>query len=246
MDRTAIASIIIGFGATVAAMVMPQKYPTAPKTMVDISWWGGIFLIIVGVLMLATDVATRNILEFVATAYAQCSRLATVALRNPLSWVALAFLAGVAVQRWIPLLWKKLPSAQAPSRQVTEWLSLMQAAERFVDPGLMERDQKARNKAQQFEQGTQEREDADYLAKHRREDVTGCLRDLLKNEKLVAKGCRLKIVSGSTVVQAESAITNPFWGIVVGGMDCLVLEKNEAVGGYPPTRFINVVIGKPS
>jgi hypothetical protein len=161
---------------------------------------------------------------------AQCSQLATVALRNPLSWIVLAFLAGVAVQRWTPMLWKKLPSAQAPSRQVTEWLSLMQAAERFVDPELMARDRKTRDKAQQFAQGTQEREDADYLAKHRREDVTGCLRDLLKDEKLVAKGCQLKIINGSTVVQPESAITNPFWGIIVGGMDCLVLEKNEAVG----------------
>jgi hypothetical protein len=246
MDRTAIASIIIGCGATVAAMVMPQKYPSAPKTMVDLSWWGGIFLMVVGVLMLATDVTTRDILEFVVTAYTQCSRQATVALRNPLSWIVLAFLAGIAVQRWIPMLWKKMPLAHAPSRQVTEWLSLMQAAERFVDPEFMARDRKAREKAQQFEQGTQEREDADYLAKHRREDVTGCLRGLLKNERLVAKGCQLKIINGSTVVQPESAITNPFWGIIVGGMDCLVLEKNEAVGGFPATRFINVVIGKPN
>jgi hypothetical protein len=246
MDRTAIAAIVIGFGATVAAMVFPSRHPNAKKWSIHLSWWGGIFLVVVGSLMLATDVTTRDILEFVATTYAQCAQLATVALRNPLSWIVLAFLAGVAVQRWIPMLWKKLSSAQARSRQVTEWLSLMQAAERFVDPELMERDRKTRDKAQQFAQGTQEREDADYLAKHRREDVTGCLRDLLKNEKLVAKGCQLKIINGSTVVQPESAITNPFWGITVVGMDCLVLEKNEALGGYPPTRFIDVVIGKPS
>jgi hypothetical protein len=113
MDRTAIASIIIGFGATVAAMVMPQRYPTAPKTMVGLSWWGGIFLIVVGVLMLATDVTTRDILEFVATTYAQCSQLATAALRNPLSWIVLAFLAGVAVQRWIPMLLEE--AALSPS-----------------------------------------------------------------------------------------------------------------------------------
>jgi hypothetical protein len=246
MDRTAIASIIIGFGATVAAMVMPQKYPAAPKSMVGLSWWGGISLIVVGILMVTTDVTTHDILEFVAAKYAQCVQLTTLALRNPLSWIVLAFLAGIAVQCWIPMLWKNLPSAQAPSRQVTEWLSLMQAAELFVDPELMARDRNTRDKAQQFAQGSQEREDADYLAQHRREDVTDCLRALLKSEKLVAKGCQLKIINGKTVVQPESVIKNPFWGIVVGGIDCLVLEKNEAVGGFPATRFINVVIGKPS
>src|SRR5712671_5677918 len=55
IDTTAIAAIIIGLGGSVAAMVYPVKYPNAPKWAVDLSWWGGLFLVLAGVLYLLVE-----------------------------------------------------------------------------------------------------------------------------------------------------------------------------------------------
>jgi hypothetical protein len=41
MDGTAVASIIIGLGATVAAMVFPTKFPAAQRWAINMIWWGG-------------------------------------------------------------------------------------------------------------------------------------------------------------------------------------------------------------
>jgi hypothetical protein len=48
MDSTALASIAIGLGATIAAMVFPSQYPNAPKWLVSAMWWGGIVMILGG------------------------------------------------------------------------------------------------------------------------------------------------------------------------------------------------------
>jgi hypothetical protein len=52
MDGTAIAGIVIGLGATIAAMVMPLKFPNAPEWAVDLAWWGGLALVGGGILYL--------------------------------------------------------------------------------------------------------------------------------------------------------------------------------------------------
>lgn len=52
MDSAGIAAIVIGLGATVAAMVFPHKYPNAPKWLIELCWWGGIALMIGGTLYL--------------------------------------------------------------------------------------------------------------------------------------------------------------------------------------------------
>jgi hypothetical protein len=52
MDGTAIAAIVIGLGATAAAMVMPIKFPNAPGWMIELAWWGGLTLVAGGILYL--------------------------------------------------------------------------------------------------------------------------------------------------------------------------------------------------
>lgn len=72
--RTAVAAIIIGLGATVAAMVFPSLYPKAPRWTIHLSWWGGIFLMIVGVLMLVTDITGEDISNTISAAYSRSSQ----------------------------------------------------------------------------------------------------------------------------------------------------------------------------
>jgi hypothetical protein len=48
MDGTAVATIIIGFGATLSAMVFQGKYPTPSRWQVEFGWWSGIILMVAG------------------------------------------------------------------------------------------------------------------------------------------------------------------------------------------------------
>src|SRR5258708_578526 len=61
MDKTAIAAIVIGLGATVAAMVFPARHPNAPKWAVELSWWGGISLVLGGTLYLLYDFGVEQL-----------------------------------------------------------------------------------------------------------------------------------------------------------------------------------------
>lgn len=45
MDRTAVASVIVGLGVAIAAMVFPKKYPQTPKLVINGIWWFGIISI---------------------------------------------------------------------------------------------------------------------------------------------------------------------------------------------------------
>jgi len=47
MDRTAVATVVIGLGATIAAMVFPIRYPNVPKWAVSAFWYTGVASILI-------------------------------------------------------------------------------------------------------------------------------------------------------------------------------------------------------
>src|SRR5712691_6608443 len=100
MDRTAIASIIIGLGATVAAMVFPSKYPNAPKWAVNITWWGGLALILGGTLYLITEHPISDLGRVLIATFGRFTDHLIAIQRIPGFWIAIAFVTGLAVHRW--------------------------------------------------------------------------------------------------------------------------------------------------
>jgi hypothetical protein len=271
VDTTAIAAIVIGLGGTVAAMVYPLKYPNASKWAVNLSWWGGLSLVLAGVLYLLSEHASE--LGHIAVEASVWGWSYLVALqRLPGFWIAVAFVAGLASYRWLPLLWKKLPVVTKPIPQVAEWFSSIQAADKFVDRKLLLEDRLAvarahqlREKAglleaglrrgleperapalrEQLESALKESDDAEYAAKRRRTDVVECLRGMLRTGVLVAKGRKLKMIKGEAVAEPEDYIAATFWAIIIDGIDSLDFSKNVAHGGYPHQVFRDVMIGKP-
>jgi hypothetical protein len=269
MDRTAIAAIIIGLGATVAAMVMPLKYPKAPKWAIDLSWWGGLSLIVAGGLYLVTEFTVSDLGSPLAAAFDQASGYIAALLRLPIFWVVVAFAGGIAAHRWFPSLWKTLPAIRPAGPRVTEWLTPVQAVERFVDPELLSKDQLAQDKASQFREKAEsletelagavdpekavtlrdhlastikERDDADYIAKRRRTDVIDYLKPLFKSGRIVGKGRKMKKKKGHFIAEQETLIPANFWTITVENEDVLRLEKGIAWGYLGVYR--DVLIGK--
>lgn len=64
MDGAAVAMTVIGFGATLASMVMPIKYPNAPMWAINLAWWGGLIFVAAGICYLIIRWArTRSLLQ---------------------------------------------------------------------------------------------------------------------------------------------------------------------------------------
>jgi hypothetical protein len=260
IDTTAIAAIVIGLGSTVAAMVYPIKYPSAPKWAVNLSWWGGLFSVFLGVFYLIWE----NNGALIGAAGAGLDWLfgcLGAIQRLPGFWIAVAFVAGLAVHRWFPLLWKKSREKVQPSSpRVTRWFAPPEAVARFVAPDLNAADQSAQEKVEQLKQKIQEFKDdpdqlvalaaakkelenAVYVAKHRRTDVVGSLLITLKMGLLIGKGYPMKQKKG-VWMKDEVMIHIPaiFWKATIEGADILNLETAVAVGYLG--SYDDVVIGK--
>jgi hypothetical protein len=269
MDRTAIAAIVIGFGATVAAMVMPQKYPNAPKFAIELSWWGGIVLIVVGGLFLLTDITVSDVIQSITTACNWLYHYLVALVKYPAFWIVMAFVGGIAAHRWLPMLWKKFRTYQPAGSLVTEWFSPMQAAEKFVSSEFISNDRLAHERAKELQgkvrlleaqlearpelnddaafrdrmaTAIRERDDSGYLAKQRRTDVVDKLSALLTSGFLIGKGCKSIRKGGSWVKGKETNIPTNFWNIIISKTDVLDLTKRHAIGylGF----YEDVLIGK--
>jgi hypothetical protein len=269
MDRTAIAAIIIGFGATVAAMVMPQKYPQAPKWAVNLSWWGGALLIVAGAIVLMTEITFSDLGDVARVWSGWLWGHVIWLLWQPAFWVVAAFVAGIAVHRWYSTLWRALPRLGAAGPQVPKWFTPLEAAERFVKPEIMAADRAAQEKAKQFRQTVKSleaklagklepkkasslreqlaieiknRDDAEYAAARRRTDVIETMSITLKMGLLVGKGCKSVKKRGEWIKDKEKNIPMNFWGITINKTDVLDLDKQTATGYLG--HYDEVFIGK--
>jgi hypothetical protein len=260
MDRTAIAAIIIGFGATIAAMVFPTRHPNARKWAVNLSWWGGILLVIAGSLVLVTEITARDLYEWAIVSYEELLGLTISAIHLPAVWITLAFAAGAAANRWGPAFWKQWLKHRRKGPRVLEWLSPAEAVARFVAKDLVARDRLAQEGTTQLKQRIQnleenpdqsatlaearkELEEAEYLAKRRRTDVIERLLVTLKMGLLVGKGYPMKRKKG-VWVRDEVMTTIPagFWKITIDNVDILNVEAAKAVGYLGV--YLGVVIGR--
>jgi hypothetical protein len=273
MDRTAIAAIVIGLGGTVAAMVYPVKYPNAPKWAVNLSWWGGWFLVFAGVIYLMTEHVGSAIIATLGWFWGYIIAL----LHMTAFWFVMVFAAGMAAHRWsIPLILTWWTQAQAQAQVyrtpiVTTWQTPLQAAERFVDPDLFSKYRTAEENAKSLAEkvklleaelsGTVEseiisvlkeqltgaagaRDDADYVARRRRADVVECLRGALKSQILVAKGCKVvRKKTGEIIKEKEQYLPND-WGIIINGVDAIDLNTAVVQNGFPHKVYSDVLIGR--
>jgi len=222
IDTTAIAAIVIGLGGTVAAMVYPIKYPGEQKWAVNLSWWGGLFFVLSGVIYLVTEHLGGAIVATLGLFLGYIIAL----LHMTAFWLVMVFAAGMAAHRWgLPLILTWRIQAQVDrSPIVTTWQTPLQAAERFVDPDLFSKYRTAQENAKSLAEkvkllevelagaveseiisvlkkhltdATGARDDADYVAQRRRADVVESLRVALKSQILVAKRATLQLVGNA-------------------------------------------------
>jgi hypothetical protein len=91
MDGPAIAAILIGLGATVAAMAMPFQYPNAPGWAIELAWWGGLALIAIGFLYLLVKWLRQRPPRLAGSASSQDrSRREPTLELHPDTWVPIA------------------------------------------------------------------------------------------------------------------------------------------------------------
>jgi len=254
MDRTGIAAIIIGFGATVAAMVMPQKYPQAPKWAVELSWWGGVILIVAGCIILFTEFTVADLGEALHAWSDWIWNYAVWLAQLPASWVVAAFLTGVAVHRWHGPVLKAMRRVSPAAARVENWYAPAQAAERFVKAEVVAADRAAQEKVKQIREEVERIEtsiegelepenaliqeqlateksnldDALYVASRRRTDLVEHLRITLKMGLLVGKGRKLVKRRGNWISENEAFMPLLFWGYLLADTDVLDLEKQTA------------------
>src|SRR5262249_16859111 len=126
LDVTAVAGIVIGIGAAASAMALPLKYPNAPKSVLEASWWGGISLIAAG----AAWVAVEHHASFVMTA----SRLIGIGV------VGAATFAGLAL---IGIIWQSREAMKTSPSHETAALagepSIPRSSVRNLTPGERDR-----------------------------------------------------------------------------------------------------------
>lgn len=252
MDRTAIAAIIIGFGATVAAMVMPQKFPQAPKWAVDLSWWGGLFLIVAGAVVLLTEFTFADLGAAAHEWSGWIWRHLIWLLGLTAFWVVSAFVAGIAVHRWHTTLWKALPRLRKAGPQVPKWFTPLEAVERFVQAEMVAADRAAQERVKQLHEAVQLEEtpelrerlsEAEYVAARRRTDLIDTLRIMLKMGLLVGKGRKLVVKRRELVFEKEeTVIPMIFWSLHITKTDVLNLDLQKAIGELG--QYNDVLIGK--
>lgn len=263
MDATALAAIIIGFGSTLAAMALPLKYPTAPRWVLEGSWWGGLSLIFVGLFYLLTGHPLGDLGGAVIAAFDWFSNLVVELQRLPGFWIVIAFAGGVAADRWLyPLSRTKRASTGS---QVKEWLTPHQAIEEFVSPGLLVQSRRTGARARelrdrvklleinlqdaqeterealqiQFDAMLEECRDMEYLAASRLADVMDNLYDQLKLGRLVGKGYKVK---NGNVKKQITYINADYWKLSYVGIDLLNIETGVASNML--RTYQNVLIGK--
>jgi hypothetical protein len=256
IDTTAIAAIIIGLGGTAAAMVYPVKYPEAPKWAVNLSWWGGLLLVLAGVLYLIAeyigDIGGATVVAFDWF----FGHLVTLQ-RLPGFWLVVMFFGGLAVGVWlVPLARNKIKEGWMGGPIVKTWLTPLEAIETFVSPDLLIEDRKARDRVEMLskkisdlgqnpaagvllEDAVTQFNDATLVAKHRHSDVMEILISQLGNGKLVAKGFKIK---NGKIENHDTYIKIAFWRIHMLGRDWLNPEKQTASGFFG--NYCNVSIGK--
>lgn len=236
MDRTAIASIVIGVGATIAAMVFPTKYPSAPKWAVNVSWWGGLFFIATGTAYLITEHPLSDLSGAVLGALNWLYGYVVAVQELPGFWIAVAFASGIITHKKVVPAWRERRERRNPPPLVSEWLSPAIAVERFVGSDLLGKSRKAEADARGLREIAEKvaadlehapelekhalrtRLDAaldvctdkEYMAKHRRIDVMNDLYRKLKSGELVAKGYRVKW--NDQLKKEPSYIETLYWG----------------------------------
>jgi hypothetical protein len=148
IDTTAIAAIIIGLGGTAAAMVYPVKYPQAPKWAINLSWWGGLLLVLAGVIYLIVEHISDLGLATVAAFDWFFSHL-VVLQRLPGFWLAAMFSGGLAVGVWfVPFARNKIKEGWIGGPIIKTWLTPLEAIETFVGPDLLIEDRRARDRVE--------------------------------------------------------------------------------------------------
>lgn len=205
----AVAAIVIGIGSSLAAMALPLKYPNAPRWVLESSWWGGVLLIAVGLLSLATDPV-----QLAIDAFDWLWALALEIQALPGFWLVIVFAAGLTARRWFMPFWRFVWIREQAIPQVKEWLTPNQAIEAFVNPEILSKHRVAETKFKSLKETIDEMEaekavsdgpkreviedqvmrlkaDLDtleYLTSHRKSDVMENLYEQLREGVLVGKG----------------------------------------------------------
>lgn len=240
MDRTAVGSIVIGLGATIAAMVFPTKYKNAPRWAVDVAWWGGNALILIGAIYLVAEHPLNDIGSVIAVSSTWFFDKLVAIQRLPGFWIIVAFVGGIIVHRWgIPFTKQRLLPRISRHPVIPEamWLSPAKAVETFVNPDLLSRKRKAEKIVANA--GGEELNMAEYTLRHAREDVLENLYDQLSSGRLMAKG---KMVLGDKISAHESLIGPQHWRLRYAGRDLLDLDTGETINML--ARFKNVMIAE--
>lgn len=244
--------LVLGVGGTIVS-AFALSNPWRFRLVVGFAVVGAIGLI----LTIATYEATPGVVhlsDLWRWLWVMLLDYAVAIQRLPGFWIVMAFVGGVAVHHWLPLLKAKLVS-QPAGPQVKEWLSPKQAIEQFVSPELISKQRTAEKKASELRetirlmeaelQGTkdakreiirsqinglvEECNNLDYLSSHRRKDVFDNFYDQLISGFLVGKG--RKVNSGNPQ-EKETYIKPHYWKI--GFADDTILDLETG-------RFYNVI-----
>jgi hypothetical protein len=227
MDRTAVASVVIGLGVTIAAMVFPTKYPQAPRPIINGIWWFGIALMLLGASYLVTEHPLNDLVEVGANVGLWLFNTARVIQRLPGFWLLVAFLLGVAANKWLIPYFKNHRVREINYESIGEWYSPREALQRFADPLLLERHAQAESQlAELHEKDGAKRGLAEYLVKCTETDAISDLQQKLTSGSLIAKGFPVK--NGKT--QAfEKKIDPHFWKLTFVGLPLAInFETGEA------------------
>jgi hypothetical protein len=265
MDRTAIASVIVGFGATIAAMVFPTKYPNAPSWAINGVWYIGLGLIVLGAGYLITEHPLSSLLDVILATLLWFWAEIVAIQRLPGFWIGAAFLCGIAAHKWLIPRIKNYFSSQPIWPTVEAWLTPREALQTFVHPEYLWRlsyaekrsgeclarlqdcerrfqmaEESARNGlTQELAAARNENSMAEYVTNHARADVFGNLYNQLSDGHLVAKGNEVK---GDKLRNRETVIPAHFWKLRVAGMELLNVERGSTDNIFG--RYENVMIGK--
>jgi hypothetical protein len=178
--------------------------------------------------------------------------LAVSLQRLPGFWLIVMFGGGVAIGAWIPRIHKKITTPRRRAN-VTAWFSPLEAIEKFTDPELLSKYNRAREREEnlkkkvealkdasrsELDEAVSQFNDATFVAERRHQEVIeGIIRQLVYG-KLIAKG--FKQLADGTIEGHETHIT--YWIIKNPNKVPLNFETRIA-DGYAGT-FHNVSIGK--
>ncbi|MGH6726283.1 MAG: hypothetical protein ACREB8_07045 [Pseudolabrys sp.] len=236
MDRTAIASVIVGLGGAIAAMVFPTKYPRTPKLIINGIWWVGIVLIVFGTTYLFSEHPISDLRTMAKNTIAWLFGHVVTVQRLPGFWLVIAFLIGIAANKYVFPYIKKLIRRRNKDLHAGEWFPPREAIQRFINPALLSRQKQARSFLAELSADSEKRPLAEYIVTCSDADVINNLYDQIGAGYLIAKGFPVR--KGKTQ-PVERLIDYTFWKLrVVGRM--LDLDTGEGCNLFEHFRNITI------